>query len=171
MWKWGNQIDKAPQTNPDSRPRSAPSLKLLSRATSSVGITSLFQRSQQWKQFWRKADNNNLKSPSFNRPWWRSVFEPGSNSSRHSLEDPGSNPRSGQDYDIDPSESEMASCHLSSGPNTGSNSGGRRIIIKKSVFPNHWSINHKCFLKKSIQNPVKNTYNNLWILLTIQAGH
>ena len=47
---------KAPQTNPDSHPRSEPALELHSRAASSVGITSPFQRSQHRKQFRRKAD-------------------------------------------------------------------------------------------------------------------
>ena len=57
-WEWGNPIDKAPQTNPDSWPRSEPALELHSRAMSSVGLTSPFQRSQHRKQFWRKAVNN-----------------------------------------------------------------------------------------------------------------
>ena len=47
------QAKIAPQTNPDSRPRSEPTLKLHSRATSSEGITS---PSQHRKQFLRKAD-------------------------------------------------------------------------------------------------------------------
>ena len=46
----------APQTNLDSQPRSVPALELHSRAASSVGITSPFQRSQHRKQFRRKAD-------------------------------------------------------------------------------------------------------------------
>ena len=53
----GNPIDKAPQTNPDTCPRSEPALELHSKATSSVGITSPFQRSQHRKQFKTKADN------------------------------------------------------------------------------------------------------------------
>ena len=44
LWEWGNTIDKAPKTNPDTRPRSEPTLELHSRAASSVGITSPFQR-------------------------------------------------------------------------------------------------------------------------------
>ena len=51
---------EAPQTNPDSRPRSVPALELHSRAASSVGITSPFQQSQQRKQFRRKADNEKI---------------------------------------------------------------------------------------------------------------
>ena len=44
-------MDKAPKTSPDSRPRLEPALDLHSRAASSVGIKSPFQRSQQRKQF------------------------------------------------------------------------------------------------------------------------
>ena len=55
-WEWGNPTDKAPQTNSDSWPRSAPALELLSRAASSVGVTSPFQWSQRRKQLWRRAD-------------------------------------------------------------------------------------------------------------------
>ena len=54
-----NPIDEAPQTNPDTWPRSEPTLELHSRAASSVGITSPFQRSQHRKQFQRKADKKN----------------------------------------------------------------------------------------------------------------
>ena len=54
--EWGNPVDKATQINPDSWPRSAPTLKIHSRAASSVGVTSPFQRSQHMKQFRRKAD-------------------------------------------------------------------------------------------------------------------
>ena len=43
------------------RPRSEPALELHSRAASSVGFTSLFQRSQHRKQFRRKADNKKKK--------------------------------------------------------------------------------------------------------------
>ena len=50
-WEWGNPSDKAPQTNPDSQPRSEPAPELYSRAASSVGVTSPFQRSQHRKQF------------------------------------------------------------------------------------------------------------------------
>ena len=62
-----NPIDNAPQTNQDSRPRSDPTLELHSKAASSVGITSTFQRSKHKKQFWRKADKKNMyrKSPIF----------------------------------------------------------------------------------------------------------
>ena len=49
--------DIAPQTNPDSPPRSEPALGLHSRAASSVGVTSLFQRSQHRKPFRRRADH------------------------------------------------------------------------------------------------------------------
>ena len=45
---------KAPQTNPDSWPRSELALELHSR--SSVGVTSHLQRSRHRKQFRRKAD-------------------------------------------------------------------------------------------------------------------
>ena len=38
-WEWGKPIDKAPQTNPDSWPRSAPALELHSRAASSVSFS------------------------------------------------------------------------------------------------------------------------------------
>ena len=38
------------------RLRSEPTLELYSRAASSVGITSPFQRSQHRKQFWRRLD-------------------------------------------------------------------------------------------------------------------
>ena len=41
---------------PDTRPRSEPTLELHSRAASSVGVTSPFQRSQHRKQFRRRAD-------------------------------------------------------------------------------------------------------------------
>ena len=53
-----------------------------------------------------------------NRPWWPSGLERVSNSSRHSLEDPGSNPA--RDYNIDRSrsESEMA-CHYSNSRSPG----------------------------------------------------
>ena len=56
-----------------------------------------------------------LKSPVYkcpyrNRPWWPSGLEHVSNSSRHSVADPVSNPH--RDYSIDRSESEMA-CHYS----------------------------------------------------------
>ena len=56
-------LDKSPQTNPDSQPRSAPALELLSSAESSVGVTSPFQRSQHREQYRRKADKkiNNKK--------------------------------------------------------------------------------------------------------------
>ena len=54
-WEWGNPIDKASQTNPDSQPRSESTLEIYSRAASSVGITSPFQWSQHRKQFSRKA--------------------------------------------------------------------------------------------------------------------
>ena len=47
----------APQTNPDSQRRTAPTLELLSRAVSSVGVTSPIQRSQHRKQFWRRVDH------------------------------------------------------------------------------------------------------------------
>ena len=57
-------INKAPQTNPDSRLRSAPALELHSTAESSVGITSPFQRSRHRKQFRRKADKKKLVSHS-----------------------------------------------------------------------------------------------------------
>ena len=46
----------------------------------------------------------------YNRPWWPSGLEHVSNSSRHSVADPVSNPH--RDYSIDRSESEMA-CHYS----------------------------------------------------------
>ena len=46
-----------PQTNPDTQPRSEPALELHSRAASSVGITSLLQRSQHKKQFRRIIKN------------------------------------------------------------------------------------------------------------------
>ena len=59
-WEWGNPIDKAPQTNPDSRHRSEPALELNSRAASSVGITSPFQQSQHREQFRRKADKKKI---------------------------------------------------------------------------------------------------------------
>ena len=55
----------APQTNPDSQPRSELTLELHSRATSSVGVMSAFQRSQHRKQFWRKADNKKTVLTSF----------------------------------------------------------------------------------------------------------
>ena len=48
--------------NPDSRPRSEPTLELNSRAASSVGIMSPFQRSQHRKQFRRKADKKTQKT-------------------------------------------------------------------------------------------------------------
>ena len=48
--------DIAPQTNLDSLPKSKPALELHSRAVSSVGIKSPFQRSQHRKQFQREAD-------------------------------------------------------------------------------------------------------------------
>ena len=48
-----------PQTNPDSQPRSVPALELHSRAASSVGVMTPFQRSQHRKQFRRKADKKN----------------------------------------------------------------------------------------------------------------
>ena len=63
IWEWGNPIDKPLHTNRDSRPRSAPTLELHSRAASSVGITSPLQRSRHRKQFQRKANNNNKKTP------------------------------------------------------------------------------------------------------------
>ena len=56
-WEWGNPIDKAPQTNPDSRPRSAPALDLLSRAASNVGVMLPLQRSQHRKQFRRRVEH------------------------------------------------------------------------------------------------------------------
>ena len=59
-WEWGNPIDKALQTNPDSRPRSEPALELHRRAVSSVGITSQFQQSQNRKQFRKRADHKKL---------------------------------------------------------------------------------------------------------------
>ena len=47
----------APQTNPDSQRRTAPTLELLSSAVSSVDVTSPIQRSQHRKQFWRRVDH------------------------------------------------------------------------------------------------------------------
>ena len=61
IWEWGNPIDKAPQTNLDSQPRSEPPIELHNRAASSVSITSPFQQSQNRKQFWKKADNKKVK--------------------------------------------------------------------------------------------------------------
>ena len=66
-WKCGNPIDKAPQTNLDSRPRSEPALELHSRAVSSEGVMSPFQRSQHRKQFRRKADNK--------KTGWKIIYE------------------------------------------------------------------------------------------------
>ena len=56
-WAWRHL---SPQTNPDSWPRSALTLELLSRAASSVGVTSPFQRSQHRKQFWRRVDHKKV---------------------------------------------------------------------------------------------------------------
>ena len=63
-------IDKAPQTNQDSGPKSVPTLELHSWAASSVGITSPFQRSQHRKQFQRKVDNKKTprNHPSYTSP-------------------------------------------------------------------------------------------------------
>ena len=61
-WEWGNPIDNAPQTNPDSWPRSEPAPELHSRAASSIGIKSPFQQSQHRKQFWRRVDHKKTVS-------------------------------------------------------------------------------------------------------------
>ena len=50
-------MNKAPQTNLDTQPRTEPALELHSRAASSVGVTSPFQQSEHRKQFWRRVDN------------------------------------------------------------------------------------------------------------------
>ena len=50
------QVNRAPQTNLATQPRSEPALELHSRAASSVGVKSPFQQSHHRKQFRRKAD-------------------------------------------------------------------------------------------------------------------
>ena len=60
-WEWRNPIEKALQLNPDSLTRLEPALELHSRAASSVGVTSPFQRSQHRKQFRRREEKNIYK--------------------------------------------------------------------------------------------------------------